>query len=96
MINRVDNGLVLKLKIVPNSSKNELIIEDSFIKLKLTAQPIENKANIALVEFLSNQFKVPKSKIKIIKGNTSKDKTILIETSDIDKISAICEKLTKH
>ena len=45
MIKETQDGLLVRIKIVPNSSKNDLIIEDEFIKVKVTAQPIENKAN---------------------------------------------------
>ena len=77
MIREVSEGLIIKIKIVPNSSKNDIILENEFIKVKVTAQPIENKANKALVEFLSKTFKVPKTGIEILKGNASKEKTIL-------------------
>ena len=95
MIKETENGLVIKLKIVPNSSKNDIILEDEFIKIKVTAQPIENKANLALIEFLSKYFKVPKTNIEIVKGSTSKDKTIKLSTNDIKKQNEIILKLTK-
>ena len=95
MIKETENGLIIKLKIVPNSSKNEIILEDEFIKVKVTAQPIENKANKALIEFLSKQFKIPKTKIQILKGDTSKEKTVLIETNDVEKSNLIISNLTK-
>ena len=46
-------NLIIKLKISPNASKNEIIKTDEIVKVKVTAQPIENKANKALIEFLS-------------------------------------------
>ena len=95
MIRETENGLIIQLKIVPNSSKNEIILEDEFIKVKVTAQPIENKANKALIEFLSKQFKIPKTKIQILKGETSKEKTVLLNTDDLTKNSAIISQLTK-
>lgn len=95
MIKETENGLIIKLKIVPNSSKNEIILEDEFIKVKVTAQPIENKANKALIEFLSKQFKIPKTKIHILKGETSKEKTVLFETNDVEKSNFIISNLTK-
>ena len=85
---------VLKIRIVPNSSKNEIILEDEFVKVKVTAQPIENKANKALVEFLSKTFKIPKSSIEIIKGQTSKEKTLLFRI-DSGKKAEIITRLTK-
>lgn len=95
MIRETETGIIVRLKIVPNSSKNEIILEDEFIKVKVTAQPIENKANKALVEFLSKQFKIPKSCIEILKGDTSKEKTILFNTKDEEKRRNLVTQLTK-
>ena len=95
MLKTTENGLINKVKIVPNSSRNEIILEEEFIKVKVTAQPIENKANKALIEFLSKQFKLPKTSIQIIKGETSKDKTILLSTQDENKKTNIISQLTK-
>jgi len=73
-----EKGLIVRIKIIPNSSKNELIVENEGLKVKVTAQPIENKANKALVEFFSKNLKVAKSNIQIIKGELNKEKTLLI------------------
>lgn len=89
-----ENSLVIKLKISPNASKNEIIKNDSEIKVKITAQPIENKANKALIEFLSKKLKVAKSNIEIIKGETSKEKTLLFKNISYDKIVEIKTLLT--
>ena len=43
----------MELKISPNASKCELIKTETEVKIKLTAQPIEGKANKCLIEFLS-------------------------------------------
>ena len=79
MIRETKDGIILNVKISPNSSKNEIIKTEEGLKVKITAQPIEGKANKALIEFLSKTFKVPKSYFEIIKGETSKEKTILIK-----------------
>lgn len=95
MIRDVPEGLVVKVRIVPNSSKNDIILEDEFIKVKVTAQPIENKANKALIGYLSKTFKIPKTNIEILKGDTSKEKTILLGTKDANKRLEIISRLTK-
>ncbi len=84
-----EKGLILKLKIVPNSSKNEIIKTEEGLKVKITAQPIEGKANKALIDFLSKTFKISKSSFEIIKGETSKEKTILIKCEDEEKLQKI-------
>ncbi len=89
MIKVTKDGVVLQLKISPNASKNAILKDDTGIKIKLTAQPIEGKANKALVEFLSKQLKIPKTSIEILRGETSKDKTLLLKNVKDDKILLI-------
>lgn len=93
MIKETKDGLIVNIKISPNSKKNEIINERDFTKIKITAQPIDGKANKALIEFLSRNFKIPKTSIKILKGETSKEKTILFETKDEEKITKLKETL---
>ena len=95
LIKSTPDGVLIRIRIVPNSSRNEIILEEEFIKVKVTAQPIENKANKALIEFLSKQFKLPKTSIQIIKGETSQDKTIILSTQDENKKTNIISQLTK-
>ena len=95
MIKEVEEGIIVSLKIVPNSSKNDIVLEEGFVKVKITAQPIEGKANKALVEYLSKLFKIPKTSIEIIKGETSKEKTLLLKTNDKNKRAEIISALTK-
>lgn len=95
MIRESSDGVIIQIRIVPNSSKNDIILENDFIKIKVTAQPIENKANKALIEFLSKTFKIPKTYIEILKGDTSKDKTIILKTLDVNKRLEIISRLTK-
>ena len=95
MIKETAEGLIVRVKIVPNSSKNDLILEDEFIKIKVTAQPIENKANKALIEFLSKKFKIAKTNIEILKGDVSKEKTLLLKTNDSEKRKSIISELTR-
>jgi len=69
----------IKLKIIPRSSQNQIIkISDDEYRIKLTATPVDGEANKKLIEFLSKEWKIPKSKIKIAKGLTSRRKTVEI------------------
>lgn len=71
----------IKIRVLPRSSKNEVIGEmaDGTLKIKLTAPPVDGKANDALIKLLADYFDKPKHKIKIAAGATSKNKTIEIE-----------------
>ena len=92
MYRTTDEGIVVEIKVIPNSSKNGFVLpetEDAPVKLKVTAQPIENKANKAVIEYLSKYFKIPKTSIQVLRGETSKEKTILLRTVDVAKIEQI-------
>jgi len=86
--------LKLKLKISPNASKCEIIKTETEIKIKLTAQPIEGKANKCLIEFLSKTFKLAKSNIEILKGETGREKTLLFKNLDEEKYNKLLDSLT--
>ena len=71
-----DNKVIIEVKVVPNSSKNFISNEGEFLKVKLTAPPVDNKANKALIEYLSKLLKIPKTSIVLQSGATSKNKRI--------------------
>lgn len=89
MFRESKDGLIITLRISPNASKNEIIKSEGILKVKITAQPIDGKANKALIEFLSKKFKVSKSSFEILKGQTSKEKTILIKNADSLRLDEI-------
>ncbi len=68
------------MKIEPRSSKAGIsgIVGDA-LKVKVHSPPLKGAANEELLELLSKTFLIKKSAIKIIKGNTSKDKFVEIE-----------------
>jgi len=68
--------MILSIKVKPNSSKSEFNEKNSLAFLK--SHPQNNKANIELIKLLAKHFKVPSSKVKILKGLTSRQKTIEI------------------
>ena len=53
MIRKTNEGIIVNLRISPNAKKNEIIKDGDIIKVKITALPIDGKANKALVEFFA-------------------------------------------
>ncbi len=70
---------LIKVYLQPKSSKNEVAgpYRDG-IKVKVTAPPVEGKANEALIRFLAKEYGIPPSCIEIIKGLHSREKTLKI------------------
>jgi len=75
------NGIRLFVQIMPNAKKSEVIgVLDDALKIRLQAQPIEGKANEALVRFLADLLDVARSAVAITHGHTSKRKTLEISS----------------
>jgi len=72
----------LTVKISPNAKKSEIIgFDNSILKIKIQAPPIDGKANEELVRFLSKEWNISKSKIQILKGESSKIKVLEVPNS---------------
>jgi uncharacterized protein (TIGR00251 family) len=88
------NDIIIKVKIVPGSSKNKIIgVYNDSLKITITAPPVEGKANKKCIAYLAKYFNVAKSKIEIISGQTSKNKLIKIydisQKEFLDKLEEI-------
>ena len=70
----------IKVKVKPNSKKEEIKqIDKDYYEVRVTVVPEKGKANKKVIELLSKHLKKPKSKFKIIRGETSREKIIEIE-----------------
>ena len=67
------------IRAIPGAKKAEIRKEAGILKVKIDMPPTEGKANKRLVKILAGYFSVPKSKIKIIKGQHSKNKIVQID-----------------
>lgn len=72
--------MLLKIRVLPRSSRNKVVGEmsDGTLKVKLTAPPVDGRANEALVELLSDYLRISKKSIIIKSGLTSKNKMVEI------------------
>jgi len=77
-----EKGVLLRLYVQPDSLNNEFSgLFGDRLKCKITAPPIDGKANKNVVEFLSRFLNISKSKIHIMKGLQSRNKDLLIQLS---------------
>jgi uncharacterized protein len=73
------DGVTLALKIQPRASSNAIVGElGSELRIRLTAPPVDSAANLALIEFLAGIFDCPRSHISLLRGRTSRHKTLLL------------------
>jgi len=90
-------GSALAIRVTPRASKNEIaeILSDGTVRVRLTAPPIEGKANAALIDFLSDVLNVSRSNIDIVAGINGRDKLVTILDLDVDTVhDRIMKQLT--
>lgn len=85
--------MTLRIQAKPNSNKNEILTSSDTIIVRLKASPVDGKANKELVEYLSNVFAIPKSRIQLINGAASRFKTLHIDDGYAAKVKSTLEKL---
>jgi hypothetical protein len=72
-----DQTLIINLHIQPRASRDELVgPHGDRLKVRITAPPVDGKANEHLIRFLAKTFGVPKSNVTLISGETGRDKRI--------------------
>ncbi|MGB9892895.1 MAG: DUF167 domain-containing protein [Candidatus Saccharicenans sp.] len=70
---------ILKVSVQPKSSRQQLVqISETEFKAKLFSAPTKGKANAELLELLAEHLKIPHSKLRLIRGETSRIKFIEI------------------
>jgi hypothetical protein len=68
------------VKVIPRSSLNKVEkIGENHYRVKLTAPPVDNRANVMLTVLLAEYFKVPKSSLQIVGGKTARTKIVDIQ-----------------
>lgn len=73
-------GVVIEVRVQPRSSKKAVEgVAGGALKVRLTAPPADGRANAQLIELLADEFGVTKGAIKIIRGHSSRNKTVVIE-----------------
>ena len=83
--------LQLTLHVQPGAKTTSCAgIHGDALKVRLAAPPVDGKANQALITWLAKTLSCPQSAIELIRGQTSRRKTLSIRT---DQAEALCGQL---
>ena len=71
------DGILLSVKVQPRASANEIgrPLGDE-LRIKVSAPPVDDAANEALVHLLAERLDVPRNQIELIRGQTSRHKVL--------------------
>ena len=75
-----DDDLLLSVRVQPRASCDEIIgPHENALKIRITAPPVDGKANTHLIRFLAKTFGVPKSRVEIVSGESGRLKRLRIQ-----------------
>jgi len=78
-VQKRDSSIVLQVRVQPRASKNQIAgVLDGALRVRLQAPALEDRANVALCEYLAELLKTPKSAVRILGGERSRIKRVEI------------------
>lgn len=66
----------INVKVMPKSSREEVVEENGAIKVYVKAAPDKGKANKAVIELIAEHYGVRKSDVTIVTGETARKKIV--------------------
>ena len=87
--NDVADGCTLSVRVHPGARKNGVTgVHAGAVKIALTAPPVDGKANEALIAFLAEALRLPRARIALVSGLTSRTKTVRITGKSAAEVAA--------
>jgi hypothetical protein len=85
------------VRVVPRASANEIVgVQGEALKVRLTAPPVEGRANQALVKFLARALNLRPGQIRVVSGHTGRTKTIAVTGVENRELATRLEALLKR
>ena len=70
----------VEIRLQPRGGRDAVVGErDGAVLIRISAPPVDGKANAALIAFVAKRLGVPKGSVTIIRGETSRNKVIRVE-----------------
>ena len=86
-LREIVGGTLLSVKLVPRASKNEIgKLLGNELKITVTAPPVDAAANQALMAFLAEKLDCPRGRVELIRGQTSRHKTVMLHSFQPEEI----------
>lgn len=82
-------GVRIDIRVIPRSTKNGIDgVRDGRILVRVTAAPVEGAANDAVVATIAAALDLPRRAVRVVHGNSSRNKTIEITGLDAAAVRA--------
>jgi uncharacterized protein (TIGR00251 family) len=83
------DGVVIRVRAQPGTRRNGVTgVREEELCVAVTAPPDRGRANDAIVKVLAETLKVPRSRVKILSGETNRHKRLMVEGVAVDEVVA--------
>jgi uncharacterized protein len=87
---RDGENIILTLRVQPGAKRSEIAgLHGDALKIRLSAPPVEGRANEALLKFIAKLFDVPLRQVELKRGEQSRHKVILVQRSRVEPDSIV-------
>lgn len=90
------SGVTVELRVQPRARRTALEPSGAALKAQVTTPPEDGKANAAVIALLAETWRLPKSAFAVIKGATSRNKTISVTGDPAALAERIGEWVKEH
>ena len=74
----VKEGAEISVRVTAKASRNAVVMKDGQIRVYVTVVPEGGKANAAVQKLLANTLGIAKSRLRLIRGDTARDKVFRV------------------
>lgn len=79
----------IAIRLQPRARRAEVVGERAgAIVIRVTAPPVDGKANAALCALVAERAGVPPARVSVARGSTSRDKVVRVEGADAEEVRA--------
>jgi uncharacterized protein (TIGR00251 family) len=79
----------IAIRLQPRASRAAVVGErDGRIVVRVTAAPVDGRANAALCALIAKRAGVPRSRVSVVRGQTARDKVVRVEGADAAAVRA--------
>ena len=95
-LRRTSQGVTIELRAQPRARRTMLELGPNSLKALVTAPPEDGKANDAVIALLASEWRLPKSAFAVIKGASSRQKTLSVAGDPVHLAGRIAEWVRVH
>jgi uncharacterized protein (TIGR00251 family) len=84
------SAVYVSVRAQPRASRDAIVgVHDGALKIAITAPPVDGEANAAIIALVAKKLGVAKRAVKVVRGDSSREKIVAIEGVSIEAVLAL-------